>query len=56
MHLLGCSALASITIPNSVTSIGNGAFSWCRSLTEVTLPASFDESFIGITSIIYSNS
>ncbi len=29
-----------ITIPNTVTSIGNGAFCYCRSLTSVTLPNS----------------
>ena len=30
-------SLASITIPNSVTSIGRGAFYYCRSLTSVTI-------------------
>ena len=29
-----------ITIPDSVMSIGYGAFSWCSSLTSVTIPAS----------------
>ena len=32
----GCTRLASITIPNSVTSIGYWAFSGCGSLTNVT--------------------
>ena len=30
----------SYTVPNSVTSIGNGAFSFCSSLTSVTIPNS----------------
>ena len=33
-------AIASITIPNSVTSIGGGAFQACTSLTSVTIPNS----------------
>ena len=36
----GCSGLTSITIPNSVTSIGNDAFQWCSGLTSVTIPNS----------------
>lgn len=35
-----CSALTSVTIPNSVTSIGGSAFSYCTSLTSVTIPNS----------------
>ena len=36
----GCSYLTSINIPNSVTSIGDGAFSGCSGLTSVTIPNS----------------
>ena len=36
----GCSGLTSVTIPNSVTSIGNYAFYNCSSLTSVTIPNS----------------
>ena len=35
-----CSALTSITIPNSVTSIGEWAFSSCTGLTCITIPNS----------------
>ena len=36
----GCSGLTAITIPNSVTSIGDYAFEDCSSLTSITIPSS----------------
>ena len=39
----GCTGLASIEIPNSVTSIGSSAFEGCSSLTSVTIPNSVTE-------------
>ena len=35
-----CTSLTSVTIPDSVTSIGEYAFSSCTSLTSVTIPDS----------------
>lgn len=58
-----CSNLASVTIPNSVTSIGAGAFAECSSLSTVTIPNSVtsigDGAFnacTGLTSITILNS
>ena len=58
-----CTALTSITIPNSVTSIGGRAFSWCTGLTSITIPNSVtsigDDAFhncTGLTSITIPNS
>ena len=48
-------AFAAYTIPNSVTSIGDGAFSFCTSLTSVTIPYSVTSigrhAFQGCTSL-----
>ena len=59
----GCSSLTSVTIPNSVTSIGSSAFSECSSLTSVTIPNSITSigSFVfsgcsSLTSITIPNS
>ncbi len=59
----GCSGLTSITIPNSVTSIGNQAFSGCSGLTSITIPSSVTniglsafEGCSGLTSITIPNS
>jgi len=50
-----CSALASITIPDSVTSIGESAFSGCTGLTNISLPNSVtsigDYVFYGCTGL-----
>ena len=45
------SELASVTIPNGVTSIEKDAFAWCRSLATVTIPNSVTE--IGETAFAY---
>ncbi len=50
-----CTSLESITIPNSVTSIGDYAFSGCTGLESITIPNSVtsigDEAFYGCTSL-----
>ena len=58
-----CTALTSVTIPNSVTSIGSKAFSNCSCLTSITIPNSVtsigDGAFYGcsgLTSITIPNS
>ena len=38
-----CRALTSITIPDGVTSIGDGAFSWCYSLSKVNYLGTIDQ-------------
>ena len=55
----GCSGLTSVTIPNSVKSIGQSAFQNCTGLTSVTIPNSVtsigDYAFdgcSGLTSIV----
>ena len=51
----GCTSLTSITIPDSVTSIGNFAFEKCTSLTSVAIPDSVTDigqwAFWGCTSL-----
>ncbi len=58
-----CSGLTSVTIPNSVTSIGNTAFYYCTGLTSVSIPNSVtsigNSAFFyctGLTSVTIPNS
>ena len=49
-----CSTLTSLTLPSSLQSIGNRAFSSCSSLTSLTLPSSLQS--IGDSAFSYCNS
>ena len=53
-----CTNLTSITLPNSITSIGSSAFNGCTSLTNLTLPSSLttigNNAFNGCTSLTLS--
>ncbi|MCB6010350.1 leucine-rich repeat domain-containing protein, partial [Flavobacterium psychrophilum] len=58
-----CSGLTSVTIPNSVTTIGKGSFAGCSGLISITIPNSVtsigDGSFArcsGLTSVTIPNS
>ena len=39
----GCTNLTSINIPNSVTNIGQWAFTYCKNLKNITIPDSVTE-------------
>ncbi len=63
LYLRGCLNLTSIVIPNSVTLIGDDAFSSCRGLTSIVIPDSVtsigDSTFSrcsGLTSIVIPDS
>ena len=46
----GCSGLASIDLPDSITTIGVGVFSGCSSLTSVNIPDSVTSIGVGVFS------
>ena len=54
--IFGNTSVTSVVIPNSVTSIGQYAFTYCTSLTSVTIPNSVtsigDSAFNGCTSLV----
>ena len=59
----GCSGLTSVTIPNSVTSIGGSAFQGCSGLTSIEIPNSVTsieryafQGCSGLTSVTIPNS
>lgn len=51
---LGCKGIKSITIPNTITKIGNTAFGNCSGLTSITIPNSVTE--IGAYAFLNCNS
>ena len=56
----GCSALTSVTIPNTVTSIRGSAFSECTSLNPLTVPNTVttivESAFRNVPKVIYNGS
>ena len=54
----GMTSLSSLTIPNSVTSIGDFAFSDCKSLMSVTIPNTVtsigEDAFYSVANIVYN--
>ena len=52
---MGCTSLASVTIPNSVTSIGEFAFTSCASLTAITVNA-FNPVYTSVDGVLLNQS
>ena len=54
-----CPALESVSVPSSITEIGQGAFRKCASLEAITLPASLQgvisEYYVFRESPVYTN-
>ena len=46
-HEFECENLTSIILPNSITSIGRGAFYYCKKLTSIHIPASVTAIYMG---------
>lgn len=49
----GCESLTSVTIPDSVTTIGSNAFSSCDSLTSINVSKS-NKSYVDVDGIVFS--
>ena len=48
-----CESLTSVNIPNTVTTIGNEAFSYCSSLASISV-ASDNPNYIGIDGVLFN--
>ena len=55
-----CSSLTSVTIPEGVKSLGDGAFSGCSALNQLTVPNTVTTigviAFSGVQKVIYNGS